>query len=234
MTVSRLTQVPQTRRRILTALKAEGATTIAILSDILNVSGEAVRQQLIQLQRDGWVRSSIERSGRSGKSGRPATRYSLTAAGEHLFPKRYDHMTLELMSAIENELGPAKLGRILGSLSEETVRFWTSRMRDRPMEDRLELLRSIYFEEDPYLELEKGDGEEGPRIIERNCPYLNVALQRPAICSVTIHSMSQLLGCRVVREKKFQNGDGQCAFRVLPNEKLDPDRQNFSLEEPAP
>ena len=233
MSVNRIAQVPQTRRRILTSLKRGGPSTISVLSGRLEISGEAVRQQLIQLQRDGWVRATIERSDRSGKSGRPATRASITGAGEHLFPKRYDSLALELMDAIETEFGPARLGRVLGALAEEVVRRWLPRMRGKPIEERVQLLKSIYFEEDPFVEVEIDEDDHGYRIVERNCPFLNVAVKRPAVCSITVHAFSRLLGCRVIREKRFQHGAGHCSFRVLPGEKIEGAQEEFRVEEPV-
>ena len=58
----------------------------------------------------------------------------------------------------------------------------------------------------------------GYRVIERNCPYLNAAMKRPALCSVTVNSLTRLLGVRVDREERFQNGDGRCVFRVYADE----------------
>ena len=52
-------------------------------------------------------------------------------------------------------------------------------------------------------------------LIERNCPFLDVANRRPALCSVTVNTLSRLLGRRVERVRTFQNGHGRCAFRIV-------------------
>lgn len=54
--------------------------------------------------------------------------------------------------------------------------------------------------------------------MELNCPFLNVALQYPALCSTSVNMMSRVLDRRVVREKRFQDGDGMCVFRVYAND----------------
>ena len=75
-------QLPDSRRAILVALKQQGAATIAQLADLLQLTGEAVRQQLLQLQRDGWIDSNIDRgSHERGRTGRPATTYAVRAGG---------------------------------------------------------------------------------------------------------------------------------------------------------
>jgi len=59
---------------------------------------------------------------------------------------------------------------------------------------------------------------------------LNVATQRPALCSITVNALSRLLGYRVARQRKFQNGDGCCEFRVLLDQPIDPKQHTFERE----
>jgi predicted ArsR family transcriptional regulator len=51
-------------------------------------------------------------------------------------------------------------------------------------------------------------------LVERNCPYLDVALVRPEICSTTVCALRRLTSCEVVRERRFQDGDERCEFHV--------------------
>ncbi|MFL5312077.1 MAG: helix-turn-helix transcriptional regulator, partial [Myxococcales bacterium] len=85
-----------TRHSILEALKREGPLAIAQLADRLGMSGEAVRQQLVQLQREGWIEALHDRAV-ARHSGRPAARYRLTQAGDHVFPKQYDALTVAVL-----------------------------------------------------------------------------------------------------------------------------------------
>ena len=89
-TIITVDQLPDSRRAILMALKKQGTATIARLADELQLTGEAVRQQLLQLQREGWIEAKVTRNPERGRTGRPATSYCLTEAGDHLFPKHYD------------------------------------------------------------------------------------------------------------------------------------------------
>ena len=89
-------QLPTTRKSILETLKREGKAAIADLAGRLGMSGEAVRQQLLQLQREGWV-EAIRDEAHEKRSGRPAAHYRLTPAGDHLFPKDYDNLGIALL-----------------------------------------------------------------------------------------------------------------------------------------
>jgi hypothetical protein len=42
--------------------------------------------------------------------------------------------------------------------------------------------------------------------------------------------LSQLLGVEVVREERFQDGDGRCAFRVYDQRPIPEDQQGWKLE----
>ena len=216
-----------TRQSILEALKREGPLAIAQLAERLAMSGEAVRQQLVQLQREGWIEAMHDRA--AGRhSGRPAARYRLTQAGDHVFPKHYDALTVAVLDAVSSELGPEALDRILASLTDARARVWEQRLAGKTMRERVEALRGVYEGEDPFMEAEEVSG--GFRLIEHNCPFLNVALERPALCSLTVSLLSRLLGFEVVREERFQSGDGRCSFRVLMDKPRAADAPPFQRE----
>jgi len=221
-------QLPDSRRAILLALKRQGPATIAQLADELRLTGEAVRQQLLQLQREGWVESRISRSPERGRTGRPATSYSLTDAGDHLFPKHYDELNVAMFDAIADELGPDALKKILARLADTKVSLNEGLLRGMNLAQRVQALKDWYLKDDPHMEVEQT--EDGFRMIERNCPYINTAMNRPSLCSVSVNALSKLLGVRVEREEKFQNGNGRCIFRVYANEPIDEETFEFELE----
>lgn len=187
-----------------------------------------MRQQLLQLQREGWVESRIARSEERGRTGRPATRYSLTEAGDHLFPKNYDLLNIAFIDAVSDELGPDAAKRMLKRVSDDRAATVGASLRGKSLEERVEALKNFYLEGDPHMQVEKSDGNY--RLVERNCPYINTAMQRPALCSVSVNALSRILGHRVEREKKFQNGDGRCVFLVHADEPIDADTWEFKLE----
>jgi predicted ArsR family transcriptional regulator len=212
-----------------TALKHHGAATIAQLAGDLALTGEAVRQQLLQLQREGWVDATVDRDSVRGRTGRPATRYRLTEAGDHLFPKHYDALAIAVIDAIGEELGDGAALRVLARVSNDKVAAVAPLLAGRSLDERLSTFKNWYLEDDPYMAIEQVDGDI--RLIERNCPFYNTAMRRPALCSVSVNALTQLLGVRVAREEKFQNGDGRCVFRAHAKEPIDPATWQFRLEE---
>ncbi|HEX6088212.1 MAG TPA: DNA-binding protein [Thermoanaerobaculia bacterium] len=185
-----------------------------------------MRQQLLQLQREGWIEAVVDHDTVRGRTGRPATVYCLTDAGEHLFPKHYDTLSIAIIDAVSEELGMDAAVRVLARVSDDRVNVLAPRVEGRTLEERLELLRSWYVADDPFMTHER-DGDDY-RLIERNCPFYNTAMNRPALCSVSVNALTRLLGVRVRREEKFQDGDGRCVFRVYSREPVTDWR--FTLE----
>ncbi len=226
--VTPLDELSDIRRAILLLVKRDRQATTAGLAEQLGITYEAVRQQIVYLQNEGWITTAPYDG--EGRVGRPTRVYVLTAAGEHLFPKEYDRLTLELIDAIGEEMGPAALRAILASLTERRVRAWLPRLQGLSLAERVEALRGIYIENDPFTEVAESGGDL--LLIERNCPFLSVALERPALCSVTVSSLERLLGVRVRREERFQAGHGRCVFRALHDQPLPAEDEGFRFEEP--
>jgi predicted ArsR family transcriptional regulator len=220
-------QQSETRKAILKALKQNGSETIASLVSKLNISSEGVRLQLVQLERDGLIIRDTERNSSGG--GRPAIKVRLTSKGETLFPKQYDALTIEVIDTVAKQLGLDAMKTVLSTMAEARVREWEWRLSGLSLEERVEALKDLYITNDQYMDVEHSG--ETIRLIERNCPFHDVAIQRPVLCSVTLSTLTRLLGYRVVREKSFQNGDGCCVFRVKMDQPVDTDSLLFSLEE---
>ncbi|MGZ4777563.1 MAG: helix-turn-helix transcriptional regulator [Thermoanaerobaculia bacterium] len=220
--------MPDSRRAILRALKRQASATIAQLAEILQLTGEAVRQQLLQLQRDGWIEARVDRAPERARTGRPATTYNLSAAGDHLFPKEYDLLNVSMIDAMSEELGIDAMKKVLGHLANEKVSAAKSRLQNMTLEQKITSLKSWYLEDDPYMDTEKQGGDF--RLVERNCPFYNTAMRRPSLCSVSVNALTKLLGVRVRRDEKFQDGDGRCVFHVYANEPVDQSSWEFALE----
>jgi len=229
MAFDRLDDLPEPRRKLLVHLKLRGGATIAELASDLGTSGEAVRQQITPLEDEGSIdREVLPPVG----AGRPAVRFRLTENGERLFPKSYDDLTVVLVDAIREELGEEALVRILSRLTDQRVAALAPRLKKLTLRQKMNALRAIYDKEDPFVEVEEVEG--GFRLVERNCPFLSVALMRPLLCSCTVSVLTRLLECEVVREERFQDGRGCCAFRVHADRPIDVSRLRFRREPEPP
>jgi predicted ArsR family transcriptional regulator len=209
-------------------LKTRGPATIAELAADLGLSGEAIRQQLAPLERELWIER--EALPPSGEPGRPPGRYRLTLKGEGLFPKRTGLLAVAFADAIREEMGEEALEQILARVTDARVLDLQGSRGDAagPMSEKVARTRGIYGADDAFVDLEKVP--DGYRLIERNCPFLDVALARPVLCSSTVTTLTRVLGCRVVREERFQDGHGCCSFRIYEDQPVDVSGLRFERE----
>ena len=218
------------------ALKALGPSSIRALARTLGTSGEAVRRSLALLAGRGLVERLVvpPPAGRAPRGRRP-TRYALTIAGEELFPRSYADLAVALVDAVGATLGGAALRRVLAAITDARVAALAPRVRGRSLEARVAAARAVYRERDEHLSVRRTGATW--TLEERDCPFLRVALERPALCSTTVSTLSRLLGVDVVREERFQRGAGRCTFRVDPTRRRPPDAPGFAPEpdpEPGP
>lgn len=138
---------------------------------------------------------------------------------------------VDMIDAVTEEIGDAALRRILSHMTDDRVAAVGSGLRGLTLAQKVTALKNWYLDGDPYMDVETtGDSY---LLKERNCPYLNTAMRRPMLCSISVNALSRVLGYKVVREEKFQNGDGRCVFRVLQNEPIDESTWQFELESEA-
>ncbi len=199
----------ETQHEVAVALKADGAKTIDEIAFAIGATYETARAQVVKLDDLGLVESTLDRS---SAAGRPSRRWRLTDAGEHLFPKQYRNLANNLLTILAATLPDDELDRVLEAIVNEKVAGWLPVLEGVDFEIRLAAMKSIYSVEDPYISVES-DGEE-IRLIERNCPYLDVAKHHPVLCNVTLNTLSRILNRQVVREQTFQAGDGRCVFLI--------------------
>lgn len=213
-----LDALPEARKQLLVAIKKHGMVCAGTLAKELKLTREACRQQLNILQEQSLIMSTAQNK---AAAGRPKLLFSLTNAGEHLFPKHYADLTLTIIDTVQEQLGTEHLKQVLAAITQKQVAQWQEQLKNLNLRERLYALKDFYFANDPFTEVV--DDETGLWLIEKNCPVLNLANERPALCSVTLSTLTRLLGVKVVREKRFQQGDGHCAFHVLENQPITDD-----------
>jgi len=218
----------ETRREILLYLKNRGGATIAELSAHLGISDEGTRQHLIHLEKNGWVVRCDARDG-TGRSGRPASHYRVSGSGETFFPKQYGVLSTTLMDIVADLYGNTAIEAALTRMTDEKVHEWTTRLEGKSLQERVDMLRDYYREGDEFTSVSRENGSMA--IVERNCPFLDVANAKPALCSTTTSVLTRLLGCEVRRRRTFQNGDGCCEFEILADRPVDGRQFNFAFED---
>src|SRR5579863_8754530 len=106
-----------TRGKIVTELRRNGSASAADLALAFGLSPNAVRQQLVVLERDGFV---AEHSVRRGPT-KPTLEFSLTPEADKLFPQQYDKMLAAVLREVKAAYGQPAIEAIFGSIAERAV-----------------------------------------------------------------------------------------------------------------
>src|SRR5688500_4590474 len=97
-----------TRGRVLTLLR-RGSRTIDDIAAALGLTDNAVRIHVAALQRDGIVRQGGVRP----TGGKPAHVYEVSVEAERLFTRAYLPVLTEMVTVLEDRLGPVELQQVL-------------------------------------------------------------------------------------------------------------------------
>ncbi len=201
-----------TRKVILTMLKTQGPLSVNEISRQLGITEMAVRRHLNTLERDGLLETRLIRQA----MGRPSNVYSLTALADELFPKKYHHLTLDLLSELMEEEGQAKIDRLFELRKEKLNSKYSSRMQDKTLKERVSELADIQNENGYMVEWQQQD-EDTYVLNEHNCPITHVANQYQQACSCELALFQNLLDATVEQTECLAKGGAKCVYFIQRN-----------------
>ena len=112
-----------TRGKIVAALRMRHSASAIDLAGEFQLSPNAIRQQLMVLERDGMVETRPVRRGKT----KPTLEYTLTARAEEFFPQQYDRMLNAVLREVRLQGGDEAVERIFAGMAERT----RTKMHDR-------------------------------------------------------------------------------------------------------
>jgi DeoR family suf operon transcriptional repressor len=204
-----LASFPETRRRILIALKKRGEASVEELGHVLGVTPSGVRQHLSKLAAAGFVSLRPKPAG----PGRPRHIYRLSSGAEALFPKFYSELTNELLSYVEDE-DPEVLERVFERRRRRRVEGAVERLKGKAFAEKVAELARI-LDEDGYLADFEAASDGSFRITEHNCAVLGVAKRWGLACSTEIEFIREALPeARVERVAHMMAGAHVCRYEI--------------------
>ncbi|MBN2983139.1 MULTISPECIES: helix-turn-helix transcriptional regulator [Cohnella] len=199
-----------TRYRLVQLLKTRGELSIGELSKELTITEVAVRRHIHTLERDGLIRSTLVRQA----MGRPSSRYALTERADDLFPKNYPHLTIELLSELEEAAGAEMVDRLFLGRRDKLAARYAKRMEGRSLEEKVAELSSIQNAGGYMTEWEPSEEAGSFRLYEYNCPIAQVAGRYRQACQCEKSLFRQLLGAEVERTECLADGGIRCAYAI--------------------
>ncbi|WP_248924800.1 helix-turn-helix transcriptional regulator [Paenibacillus hamazuiensis] len=205
-------QDSSTRKLILTMLKTRASMTVNDMARELGITEMAVRRHLNTLERDGLIESKLVRQA----MGRPTHLYSLTEQADDLFPKKYHHLTLDLLGELAAEAGEEQVERLFDKRKEKLISRYEGRMEGKDLEERVAELAEIQNANGYMVQWERG--ESGDYVLkEHNCPISQVANQYNHACTCELTMFEHLLKADVERTECLAKGGTKCVYIIHDN-----------------
>jgi DeoR family suf operon transcriptional repressor len=193
---------------VLIQLKRSELLTTRELADRVGASLNAVRHHLRELEDQGLVEYQRQHRG----VGAPAFAYRLTAAGEALFPQRYEATLTSLLDHMVQREGHAGTLARLESRYDALAAQLREQLGDAPLSERLAAIAGLLTSEG-YMAEASVSGSTAT-LTEHNCAIRLVAERFPEICAAEARFLAAVLGGAVHRERHILSGCSACEYRV--------------------
>ena len=197
-----------TRGKIVAELRRRHSASAADLAATFGLSPNAVRQQLVVLERDGLVE---EKSVRRGPT-KPTLEFSLTAEADKLFPQQYDKMLAAVLREVKEKFGPPAVEVIFEGIARRAVEKTKQRVTAETAEGKVAQLTEVLQDGGVAAEYSLIDG--GFMLTEHTCPYSGVVKEHPEVCSVIHHVLDETIGGEHKQVESLATGGKSCKFEL--------------------
>jgi predicted ArsR family transcriptional regulator len=206
------------KQRVLEHLKMHDGATASEVAAALDITEAAVRQHIDALVDRGLVARRPQPRSQAGR-GRSPVEWVLTPEAGSQFADRHGQLTVELLGAIHDALGPEGLDRVIDSRAEqqlEAYRAVVPAAGKATLEKRVRALARQRTAEGYMADVHR-DGD-GFVLVEHHCPICTAATACPGFCRSELELFRETLGSGVPIERTAHllAGDVRCAYLIRP------------------
>jgi DeoR family suf operon transcriptional repressor len=197
-----------TKDKILQTLLRRPKITINELAEAVEINPISVRHHLTNLQMEGLIEAEEVRHG----VGRPRLVYSLTQDGMERFPTKYLRLTTRLLTQMKETMPAPVVAKLFNQIAEDLASEYASQIQGLSMEERLEFVKELLAQEGFTVEWEKKDGMY--QIHEISCPYYQIGVAHPEVCTVDQTLISKMLALPANKVQCILDGGSHCTYVV--------------------
>jgi predicted ArsR family transcriptional regulator len=197
-----------TKDKILQTLLRHPRITINELAEAVEINPISVRHHLTNLQMEGLIEAEEVRHG----VGRPRLVYSLTQDGMERFPTKYLRLTTRLLAQMKETMPGPVVSKLFNQIAEDLASEYSSQIQGLSMEERLEFVKELLAQEGFTVEWEKKDGAY--QIHEISCPYYQIGIAHPEVCTVDQTLISKMLALPANKVQCILDGGSHCTYVV--------------------
>jgi DeoR family suf operon transcriptional repressor len=216
------TQQNSTKQDILHLLLKQGQATAQELSEHLQITPQAIRRHLKDLETEGLIIHQVIHEG----MGRPNYVYALSREGRNQFPHRHEEFAVSLLDTLTETVGADQVGSILRKQWERKAIEYRERLGNASLEERVKHLVEIRREEGYMAEyypvgasqtdVTEVQAVDGTSFIltEYNCAISQIAESYPSVCGHELEMFEIALDCQVERTHWLVDGEHRCGYLI--------------------
>ncbi len=196
------------RGEILVRLKKSQPLTAKELAQSFEVSANAIRRHLKELQVEGLVVHDREQRG----WGPPTYAYRLSGDGEKIFPQQYDDALKDVLQFVAESRGRGEVQRIFADRFRTHADRLRAQLKGATLEERLAAVTELLSDQGYMAEWSLEDGTL--RLTEHNCAVRTAAEWFPEICAAEADFLQEVLETTVERQSHIPQGCNACLYSI--------------------
>lgn len=217
------TQQTSTKQDILQYLLKGGQGTALELAESLDISPQAIRRHLKDLEGEGLIHYQSVQVG----MGRPQHIYELTSLGRDRFGNRYGDFAVSFLDTLAETVGREQVISILQKQWERKAMEYRRVVGSGSLQERVTQLVELRKAEGymaecyPVDDRDSAFNAKGDRFVfmEHNCAISNVAETFPSVCGNELEMFAAVLpDCTVERTHWIIDGEHRCGYLIARKE----------------
>lgn len=209
-------QQPSTKQDILHLLLKQGHATAQKLAELLDLSPQAIRRHLKDLEAEALISHQVAQAG----IGRPQHVYQLSQEGRAHLPDRHDEFAVALLHTLVETIGGDQVRSVLRKQWEHKAGEYRQRLGTGSLPERIAKLVELrkaegYMAEWSSLKPCTSDDTGQFIVTEYNCAISHIAESFPSVCSHELETFAAALqDCNVERTHWIINGENCCGYLI--------------------
>lgn len=201
------------KKELLDLIKNNGQLTIDESVENMDLAKTTVREHFSQLERDGYIERSYERSGR----GRPSLSFKLTQKGNGFYPSYEPEILREFIRYLQTEGEHLIIEDFFEQFWEQRYQKLQLMLEVKPIhseEDKVQIVGEMLKEEGfmPEYSLNKKTGAVSMK--ECNCPFREIIKVTKVPCKLESKFYQRVFGKEVARTSYIAEGDFACTYCI--------------------
>ncbi len=211
-----------TRRRILQIITSDGPVCATDLADQLDLTPTGVRRHLSELERDEQIAvHQVSQTG-TGRRGRPARRYVVTARGQAALAQGYAALSVDAVQFLQEVAGDDAVEQFAARRADQLRDRLAAVVADAPqVVDRATLVARVLAADGYAATARPVPGMAAVQLCLGHCPVQEVAEQFPQLCEAETLALAEVLGVHVQRLSTLAGGGHVCTTNVPTRQPAD-------------